>query len=162
MPLPVSSRSRSVVLRGRRESERGRQTRPQLLLLLFEQKTAQQTHRTSLTPRSRAHVADATVCLGFFSVVCLGVFFSSFERNLTPPKIKDKPSSFRNRECALSLRLNTPIRSVTFRSAQSLPRWVLRLLGWVRKYGKAPVGGRKLFKLMKTGLILHCCSLIWY
>lgn len=154
MPLPVSSRSRSVVLRGWRESERGRQTRPQLLLLLFEQKTAQQTHRTSLTPRSRAHVADATVCLGFFS---------SFERNLTPPKIKDKPSSFRNRECALSpLRLNTPIRSVTFRSAQSLPRWVLRLLGWVRKYGKAPVGGRKLFKLMKTGLILHCCSLILY
>lgn len=69
MPLPVSSRSRSVVLRGRRESERGRQTRPQLLLLLlllFEQKTAQQTHRTSLTPRSRAHIADATVCLGFF------------------------------------------------------------------------------------------------
>lgn len=120
MPLPVSSRSRSVVLRGRRESERGRQTRPQLLLL-FEQKTAQQTHRTSLTPRSRAHVADATVCLGF--PLFVWGFFSSFERNLTPPKIKDKPSSFRNRECALSpLRLNTPIRSVTFRSAQSLPR----------------------------------------
>lgn len=103
MPLPVSSRSRSVVLRGRRESERGRQTRPQLLLLLFEQKTAQQTHRTSLTPRSRAHVADATVCLGFFSVVCLGVFFFEFWKKFNTTENKRQTIQLqKQRVCAVS------------------------------------------------------------
>lgn len=102
MPLPVSSRSRSVVLRGRRESERGRQTRPQLLLLLFEQKTAQQTHRTSLTPRSRAHVADATVCLGFFSVVCLGVFFEFWKKFNTTENKRQTIQLQKQRVCAVS------------------------------------------------------------
>lgn len=102
MPLPVSSRSRSVVLRGRRESERGRQTRPQLLLLLFEQKTAQQTHRTSLTPRSRAHVADATVCLGFFSVVCLGFFFEFWKKFNTTENKRQTIQLQKQRVCAVS------------------------------------------------------------
>lgn len=162
MPLPVSSRSRSVVLRGRRESERQADTTTAAAAAVWAE------NRTANTPDLFDAALPCARCgrhglFGVFFRCLFGFFFSSFERNLTPPKIKDKPSSFRNRECALSpLRLNTPIRSVTFRSAQSLPRWVLRLLGWVRKYGKAPVGGRKLFKLMKTGLILHCCSLIWY
>lgn len=143
MPLPVSSRSRSVVLRGRRERAReaGRHDHSCCCCCLSRKPHSKHTGplwrrapvRTLRTPR---------FVWGFFPLFVWG-FFSSFERNLTPPKIKDKPSSFRNRECALSLRLNTPIRSVTFRSAQSLPRWVLRLLGWVRKYGKAPVGGEK-------------------
>lgn len=102
MPLPVSSRSRSVVLRGRRESERGRQTRPQLLLLLFEQKTAQQTHRTSLTPRSRAHVADATVCLGFFFVVCLGFFFEFWKKFNTTENKRQTIQLQKQRVCAVS------------------------------------------------------------
>lgn len=103
MPLPVSSRSRSVVLRGRRESERGRQTRPQLLLLLFEQKTAQQTHRTSLTPRSRAHVADATVCLVFFFRCLFGRFFFEFWKKFNTTENKRQTIQLqKQRVCAVS------------------------------------------------------------
>lgn len=100
MPLPVSSRSRSVVLRGRRESERGRQTRPQLLLL-FEQKTAQQTHRTSLTPRSRAHVADATVCLGF-PLFVWGFFFEFWKKFNTTENKRQTIQLQKQRVCAVS------------------------------------------------------------
>lgn len=102
MPLPVSSRSRSVVLRGRRESERGRQTRPQLLLLLFEQKTAQQTHRTSLTPRSRAHVADATVCLVFFPLFVWGFFFEFWKKFNTTENKRQTIQLQKQRVCAVS------------------------------------------------------------
>lgn len=102
MPLPVSSRSRSVVLRGRRESERQADTTTAAAAAVWAE------NRTANAPDLFDAALPCARCgrhglFGFFSRCLFGVFFFEFWKKFNTTENKRQTIQLqKQRVCAVS------------------------------------------------------------